>query len=245
MISLRFKSLGAVAALILFSLVASNQLAAQAFNSEYLEYQKLSPTVTEHSWETDAQQQNLSAAQIGTLKNQGFVVTDHVYRQIFKPYLEASPVFITSDSIINAYSVLLEDSVLNSELEASRTLQRYLLATWNLIGDEKARAPKANAPLLAAYERDQMVIGVALELSTGEKVTGPVDLVSRIDTEAQRVTAATGQSLPAFLGPPGHDLLGLDYTRFRPVGFLRSDRRPEPVFSSDCLAGSDPVSLWQ
>jgi hypothetical protein len=69
-----------------------------------------------------------------------------------------------------------------------------------------------------AFRRAQMMMGVALELSSGQKVDASPDMQKAIDDEAQRVIAATGQSKPAWLGPPDPGFIAIDYTRFKPRG---------------------------
>jgi hypothetical protein len=51
----------------------------------------------------DEAEKHLKPAQVGVLAEQRFVVGDQTYKQVFTPYLYADlPVFVTSDSVLNA-----------------------------------------------------------------------------------------------------------------------------------------------
>lgn len=186
--------------------------------------------MADYNWEKDAKNDKLTDSQIAVLKKQGFLITDTHYKQIFEPYLWGSQVFITSDTVINAYSILLEDSVLQMELANAPRLQAFLDGTWKQLADAEKKCPSDKPLERAAVERAQMMIGVALELSTGKKVKANTKLIGKIDEEAQRVIAATGQSKPAWLGPPDPGFLAIDYTRFKPRGFYAGKPSLERYF---------------
>ena len=79
--------------------------------------EKRPPLATpDHSWGKDAKSRKLNPDEVDGIKRKGFVITGESFLQIFQPYNSGEQVFITSDSIINAYAVLLEDSVLRLEL---------------------------------------------------------------------------------------------------------------------------------
>jgi hypothetical protein len=59
-----------------------------------------------------AKPDDLTPEQQKQLDQDKIIVTDNTWRQIFTPYIFAGqPVFITSDSVLHAYHVLLEESV--------------------------------------------------------------------------------------------------------------------------------------
>lgn len=72
-------------------------------------------------WKVLAKQDGFSNGSIAQLERDRILVTDTAYKQIFSPYLGAGTVFITSDSLLNAYHVPYEESFYHLEdLNASR-----------------------------------------------------------------------------------------------------------------------------
>jgi hypothetical protein len=172
-----------------------------------------------YDWQKDARASGLTAAQIATLRQQGFVVTGNTCRQSFIAYLDGDEqLFVTSDAIANTYSVLLEDSVRLLEATNARRLNTFLVEAWKEMPAIQKRFTGDTALLNPAFDRARMTMGIALELSTGEKVDAPPAIQKAIDDEAQRVIDAAGISKPAWLGPPDLGFEALDYTRFKPRG---------------------------
>lgn len=183
-----------------------------------------------YDWEANARSEKLTDEQIDQLKQQGFVFVGHTYRQIFEPYIFGSQVFITSDTVINAYSVLLEDSVLRMERLNARRMRKFLEFTWKELDGMEKRIPGDKKLAADAVTRDRLVIGVALQLSTGEKVKASPELAAKIDEEARRVIAAEGLSKPAWLGKADDGFQAIDYTRFKPRGFYAGKTELERYF---------------
>lgn len=171
-----------------------------------------------YDWKKDAHARGLTDEQMVTLHKQGFVVTGNTCRQAFIPYLDGEQLFVTSDAIANSYSVLLEESVRLLESVNARRLNTFLIEAWKETPSFQKRFTGDPSLLQAAYHRVQMTMGVALELSSGQKVDALPDLQKAIDDEAQRVIAATGMSKPEWLGPPDAGFEAIDYTRFKPRG---------------------------
>ena len=174
--------------------------------------------VATYDWKKDAHASGLTDAQTVMLRKQGFVVTGNPCRQAFFPYLNGEQLFVTSDAIANTYSVLLEESVRLLEAGNARRLNAFLIEAWKETPSFQKRFTGDPALLQAAYNRVRMMMGVALELSSGEKVDAAPDIQQAIDDEAQRVIAATGTSKPEWLGPPDPGFEAIDYTRFKPRG---------------------------
>lgn len=183
-----------------------------------------------YDWQKDAKASGLTDEQMATLQKQGFVVTGKTFRQAFLPYLGGEQLFVTSDAIANTYSVLLEDSVRLLETVNARRLNTYLVEAWKETASFPKRFTGDPALLAAAHNRVRMVMGVALELSTGEKVDAPPELQNAIDEEARRVIAATEKSKPAWMGPPDSGFVALDYTRFKPRGLYTARPALERYF---------------
>ncbi len=171
-----------------------------------------------YDWQKDAHASRLTDEQMVTLHKQGFVVTGNTCRQAFFPYLDGEQLFVTSDAIANSYSVLLEDSVRLLETANARRLNTFLIEAWKETPSFEKRFTGDPALVQAAYNRVRMMMGVALEISSGQKVDASSDIQKAIDEEAQRVIAASGMSKPAWLGPPDAGFEAIDYTRFKPRG---------------------------
>ena len=59
----------------------------------------------------DKERRDLTAAEQTQLQRDKILLVDRSYLQIFSPYVWHSPPFITSDSVLNAWHVLLQESV--------------------------------------------------------------------------------------------------------------------------------------
>src|SRR5262245_43692080 len=78
-------------------------------------------------WEDVAKAQKLSDRDIELLKQHKFVITDKPFRQVFTPYLYSDvPMFVTTDSLLNGFHVLFEESVYRLELAQARKLPAVL-----------------------------------------------------------------------------------------------------------------------
>jgi len=145
------------------------------------------------------------------------VVTGERFRQVFSPYIGSElPVFVTSDSILAAYHVLFEESVVR--LERARAARLAPALATLRAGLEPARKDFAlpAGQLDAAERRARLVLDVALCL-LGE--APPAADAALVTAEVARVEAAEGSAKPAWLGAPDPGFLALDYARFRPRGF--------------------------
>jgi hypothetical protein len=174
---------------------------------------------SEQTWVDVAKQQELSDAQIKLLREQKFFVTEKTMKQVFSAYLGGGvPVFITSDSILNAYHVLLEESIYRMELAHSRKLPGVLEHfTKNL----EATAAKLKEEVLpkAAKKRAAIFLGVARNLVDEQALPGDADMKAEVQEEVKRIVAASGASKPAWLGSPDDGFRAIDYSRFKPRGF--------------------------
>ena len=153
------------------------------------------------------------------LEEQGVVITGREYFQIFEPYIFSDlPVFITTDSILNAYHVLFEESVAAMEQSQAGRFGPLLDRMWRQL-------MKRGGSKLA-----RLVLGVALEL-LGRPIEGATpEEITAIKAEAQRVQAAQGFAKLTWLGPAEPDSLGFDYSRFKPVGFYTRSEKMQRYF---------------
>ena len=97
----------------------------------------------------DQAKKHLKPAQVEVLASQKLVVGDEEYRQVFSPYLYAGlPVFITSDSVLNAFHVLLEESIYRLERVNAARLPAFLEHAASRL-DDAAKGLPAQPTLLA------------------------------------------------------------------------------------------------
>ncbi|MCK6461719.1 MAG: DUF3160 domain-containing protein, partial [Planctomycetes bacterium] len=155
------------------------------------------------------------------LARDGIAVGTKPLRQVFEAYVDAeTPVFITSDSILNGFHVLLEESVLRLESARASNLGdalAFLYAGADGLEDMEI------APALreAATRWLRIFLGTALLLLGREAPGAPPEAAE----EARRIEKAEGVSKPAWLGPPDDGFVAIDYARYKPQGFYA--RKPE------------------
>lgn len=168
----------------------------------------------------------LSTADQAKLDKEKVLVTNREYRQSFSPYIDSGlPVFITSDALLNAYHVLLEESAARLEFAQSRRLAPLLRHLWERL-PKAAASVTGNPPLAkAAHRRATLVLTVAMELLGESTPRLAADLQSLVTEEVKRISAATGSGKPEWLGSPDPGFLALDYSRYMPRSFyVRSER---------------------
>ena len=113
------------------------------------------------------EKRDLTDAERVQLQRDKLIITDRSYRQVFTPYIYSpKPVFITTDSVLNAWHVLLEESIRVME-------ERF---SWELpAGLDKAleSLPKVapdgmpQAQFEAATRRAKLVLGTSSKLAGG------------------------------------------------------------------------------
>src|SRR5262245_32714417 len=103
-----------------------------------------------YRWEDEAKKRDLSSAEIKLLEQNKFVISGEPYKQIFQPYLGGEiPVFITSDSLLAGFHVLLEESIYRLEQAHARKLPEILDTIFKNL-DPTAKQFKGDQALLAA-----------------------------------------------------------------------------------------------
>ena len=183
-----------------------------------------------YSWRNAAAQSKLGADVIATLEAHQIAFGDSV-RQSFTPY-RSGPVFITSDSVLNAFHVLFEDSF--RELELRRAVrfradfEQLLTTARKLPREQDILAPERIEPAIRHLER---VLGPALVIC-GTPLEFFGDTVrSDIRTQVDLIKGAEKTELPSWLAPADPaSLLALDYRRFQPVGFYTKPSRLASYF---------------
>lgn len=185
----------------------------------------------DYDWHVDAQTYALTATDQDVLQRQKLAIGRTEFRQSFEPYHQPKgPVFITSDSLLNAYHVLFEDSFHELEIRRAVQLKEYLesmITQARAVVAERKELPGENP---AAWVHAQLAIGPAMRL-----LGTPIDyfdesLRAAIEKQVEHILAADGTGLPEWLAPATPDFLAIDYGRFRPVGFYEGSALLENYF---------------
>ena len=115
-----------------------------------------------YRWEEEAKAQKLTDKDVELLKQNKFVITGSSYKQIFTPYIGSDvPVFITSDSLLNGFHVLFEESICSFEKAQARKLPGLLDELARQL-DPAGKQLKGDAELVdAARKRAAIFLGVA------------------------------------------------------------------------------------
>jgi hypothetical protein len=195
-------------------------------------------------WQEQAKEQELAPAEIERLRKDKFVIARKSFRQVFTPYLYGDvPAFITSDSLLNAFHVLFEESVMRLESANASRLPELLRFIWKELAAADRRLKGKPALAADATRRARAVIGTALEL-LGEKTPGADPaLAALIKDEARRVTAPAGSHKPKWLGPPDKGFRALDYSRYKPRGFYTRSERLQRHFRAVSWLQSIPFRV--
>jgi hypothetical protein len=197
-------------------------------------------------WRDEAASLKLSADELRLLEQNKFVIGQREYRQIFQPYLGGStPVFITSDSVLNAYHVLLEESLKHLEHAQLIRLRKLLPDMWKgLAGPDKDSAGDS-ALMKAARRRAQIVLGTGIRLLDAAPLQpAPAgDLQALIDAEVKKVIEATAMEKPAWLGQSDAGFAAIAYSRFKPRGFYAGDAPLERYFRCVAWLGAIPFRV--
>jgi uncharacterized protein DUF3160 len=177
-------------------------------------------------WRGTAGKAGLAADEVERLAKTKLLVAGAEYRQSFEPYVESAvPTFVTSDSVLNAYHVLLDECVVRLERARAAELPALLRAMWDGIHDAAKRFDLPSKTLGPAVLRAQVAIGTALRLVGGETPGAGEEVAALIAAETARVTKAEERVMPAWLAKPSPGYDFLDYGRFRPRGFYTRDER--------------------
>jgi hypothetical protein len=171
-------------------------------------------------WVTTAHGKGLSDSSIERLATDGILVTGETYKQVFEPYINRTlPIFVTSDSLLNAYHVLYEESVLRLEQANARKLAdilRFVLVNLDSAAQNLQADPNLVTP---AKTRATIIVGTALKLLDETFQVSDPSVMAIIDDEVAKIVAANTAMKPAWMGPWEEDLIEIDYTRYKVRGF--------------------------
>jgi len=172
-----------------------------------------------YEWEKIAIESGLSQTAIAHLQANGVLMGQRSAKQSFSIYNGAGPFFITSDSILNAYHVLLEYTFLQRELRMRGQLGDLLLELWVGVEEREKKAPAGReAEFIAGADYARRVLGPALVL-LGKELPPCSDSISHdIEDIVERARKASGPHLPSWMGRPTEEFSTIDFRRFAPTG---------------------------
>ena len=171
------------------------------------------------SWQRDAADSGLSPSTVAQLDRDSLAIAGPYFMQSFEVYnTSPQPSFVTSDSLLNGFHVLLEDSIQNFELIRIRRLRgpgRGLVG----LDAQLARSQVPRAEIEPFAKHLALVIGPALRLLGSDIPLGDSEVEKSVATEVAKIEAAVAVDLPSWLAPADRSLLAIDYRRCRPIGF--------------------------
>ena len=183
-------------------------------------------TSSNGGWEEEARKRGLSETDVAALKKDRILITNEAYRQVFSAYLSGGePPFITSDSLLNAYHVLYEESIFRLESAMASRLPEILELILKNLEDTDDHLQGKPALVSAAKRRAKLVPGIGLRLMDDSFRFPDKELNVILDQEVKKIVAAKGAGMPKWLGKPDPTFMALDYSRYKPRGFYtRSER---------------------
>ena len=195
-----------------------------------------------YDWKAVARKAGLGDREIAQLGKDKILVTNEPYLQVFTPYLHSDiPLFITSDSMLNGFHVLYEESLLRLEQANARRLRGILKFMWkNLPTADKVFRGKRER-VADAKMRAAVIVATAMRLLGDEPDHMEPTIAALVQGEVKRIEAAKGQHKPAWLGPPDPGFMALDYSRYLPRGFYTKHARARTLFSSGKLVAVDSL----
>jgi hypothetical protein len=191
-----------------------------------------------------ASRKGLSEADLEQLRQDRILITNETYKQVFTPYIEADmPLFVTSDSLLNAYHVLFEESVRKMERASARRLPTVLRTLLVNLEDVAARAAGDAELVAAAQKRATIVLGTAMRLLEPGFELRDEAVTSIVEEEVKKIVAAQARMQPRWLGRPTADFTAVDYSRYKVRGFYTSDERLAAYFRAVAWLQSIPFRL--
>ncbi len=172
-------------------------------------------------WKAQARSAGLDETAIAQLEKNRILITDNTCRQIFTAYLFAgeNPLFITSDSLLNAYHVLYEETIARIENTNATRLREFMQTVGGNLDGAGSRITGNPELVGAAKKRAKLVAGIALRLMDDAFRYGDAELDTILKDECDRIVAGKGQHMPKWLGTPTSSFMGINYNRYKPRGF--------------------------
>ncbi len=197
-----------------------------------------------YNWRQSYYAKSLGPEGIEKLARDKVMIVADERRQPYQFYEHAAPVFITSDSLLHAWNVLLAESVQRMEQGHTRLLGDILATMWDGLATADQHVTGDAALSAAARRRARIVLGVARKLLGTPGFRTGDDLDRTIDTEVAKVNEAALIQQPDWL-PGDAALRTLDYNAFKPRGFYTRSPELERYFRAVGWLQAIPFALKQ
>ena len=197
-------------------------------------------------WKSATRKGGLSEKAIAQLDENRILVTNEAYKQIFDAYLggKQNPVFITSDSLLNAYHTLYEESISRLESMNASRLQEFLRTVLENIDNPDTPVLTGHPTWVAeSTKRAKLVVGIALRLMDDSFRFNEEKLDHILEEETGRIVLSEGHGMPQWLGVPTPSFMGIDYNRYMPRGFYASSERLSRYFRASSWLQSIPFRI--
>jgi hypothetical protein len=185
-----------------------------------------SPSVAlpaDYAWRSEAANSGLTPATVAQLERDSVAIAGPYFRQSFEVYTgNPQPPFVTSDSLLNGFQVLLEDSAKRFELMRAAQLRQILEEAWTSLDARLDRDQVSRTEIEPFARHLAFVIGPALRLLGSNVPLGGPDVEAAVASEVSKIEGADAVILPAWLAPAEPDFAAIDYRRCRPIGFYAS-----------------------
>ncbi len=196
------------------------------------------------TWHEIAKKEGFTDQDITGLETQKILMTNKCWKQVFDPYIQGElPLFITSDSLLNAYHVLYEESIMKLEIANSIQLKKILRSVWtnlqavdnDIIGNSSLKK--------SAELRAMIIIGTSLKLMGEKDLQCDKETEKLINNETARVEKAEGIFKPSWLGKSDPGFIALDYSRYKPRGFYTKNDSLKKYFRTVSWLQSIPFRI--
>jgi hypothetical protein len=196
------------------------------------------------TWEAAARLSGLSAADIALLQTNRMLIANEAHKQIFSAYIGGkTPLFITSDSLLNAYHILYEESILRLENARAARLPGVLQTILNNLEDAGDHLKGKPALVAAARARARLVPGIALRLMDDSFRFKDDSLNALLEQETKQIVTAQGVGRPKWLGQADPSFVALDYSRYKPRGFYTRSEQLTRYFRAVAWLQSIPFRV--
>lgn len=199
---------------------------------------------SDKSWKELAVDNRLSEADISLLGKNCILITDDAYKQIFSAYLEGkNPLFITSDSLLNAYHVLFEESFYRLEKKMASRLPDILTMILSNLEVFFEKTKETTGLLSKAKERAMLVTGIAQRLLDDSFRFKDSKLNKILDQEIKNILEGKTRKTPNWLGNPADQFIALDYSKYTPRGFYTRSEQLSRYFRAVSWLQSIPFRI--
>lgn len=206
----------------------AREAAHKAMQEEFQRRRRLPIPADGYTWQQAATARHFDSGTIAALRRDGIAFGPSL-KQSFSPYL-GGPFFITSDSLLNAYHVLFEDSFRQYELRQCVDLRKNLAFVLQQARQHLGESKFPVQDTAPAWRQVQYVVGPALRLLGSASDLFDPEVRPEIDRQVEKIRAARDQELPSWLAPAEAQFPALDYRACKPIGFYARDEKLSDYF---------------